>query len=77
MRFLADHELFIAARPHHVAHVAVPVTRHALALGNPVPIQIEDGLVFHAQIAQSGFFFGLFQSDTRQVSITIGMAAGL
>ena len=37
------------------------VARHVLALGNPVPVQVEDALALHDQPGQPGFLLRFLQ----------------
>ena len=76
VRFLADHVGFVAAGADHVAHVVMPVRGHALVLGDPVAVEVEDpGL--QAQPGQAGFLRRLLHRGDREVAFAIGMPAQL
>ncbi len=76
MGFATDDEVFAASRLDDEPYVIVPVARHLGALGNPVPIEIED-LALHVEIGQAGFFFCFSQCHTRKISVAVCMATEL
>ena len=76
MRLLADDKGFVVGDVHHEAHVVVPVRRHALVLGDPVAVEVED-LRFHRQPRQPGFLLRFDQCNAGEIGLAIRVAAEL
>ena len=75
--FLADGEVGVAGGAEEVADVVVEVFRFVFPGGDPMDIEIEDGVFQSFEFIESGFLAGFLEGDCGDVRVAIGVAAEL